>query len=244
MTRATRFPALRSFRPRRPSSVRPGFLFLGLLLAGAPSVARADCPLTSVSCSGAGVDTAAPAFTASCDGHTAAAFDIPNATLDQNAPGYESVSGSSSRIILRDAFTVHAPTSGVPYDLRLRVYARGHAFAAGGFGDTAGLILNESADPVVPFETYANKAWGTFDGSLDFDDSLDVVLHRHTGEPIGIAIDANLGAAAYCSATAQLRFRFVDLPAGWGVTSCKGYNQEEPVPARPMSWGTLKAAYR
>src|SRR5439155_2746111 len=215
MPRATRPPATRRIRPRRLPPVRSGFLFLGLLSVAAPSVAHADCPLTSASCNGQGVDTAAPAYSASCDGHTVASFDIPSATLDQNAPGYESLSGSSSRIILRDEFTVHAPTPGTPFDLHLRVYARGHAFAGGGFGDTAGLILNESADPPVPFETYTNKAWGTFDGSIDFDDSLDVVLHRHTGDPVGIAIDSNLGAAAYCSANAGLRFRFVDLPPRW-----------------------------
>jgi hypothetical protein len=225
-----------------PSRLR--FALAGFLLLAAPSAARADCPLSSASCSGHGVDTAAPAYAASCDGHTVASFDIPAATLDQNAPGYESAYGSSAWIILRDEFTVHAPTSGTPFDLHLRVHARGHAFAAGGFGDTAGLILNLKADPEVPLETYAYKAWGTFDGSLDFDDSLDVVLHRTTGAPIGIAIDSNLGAAAYCSSNAHLEFRFVDLPAGWSVTSCKGFDQEQPVPARPVSWGSLKAAYR
>jgi hypothetical protein len=42
----------------------------------------------------------------------------------------------------------------------------------------------------------------------------------------------------------RAKLRFEGLPAGTSITSCKGYRQDQPVPALATSWGRVKAAYR
>ena len=50
------------------------------------------------------------------------------------------------------------------------------------------------------------------------------------------------GTGADYSGIAWLRF--TGLPAGAGVSSCKGYAVTPPTPALRASWGRVKAIYR
>jgi hypothetical protein len=220
-------------------------LLLALALAGRAVPAAAQCPASDVNCEGDVTSTAAASYSAGCSIDGITGFDVPLATLDVAIPpfGYSLLYADHAEVILRDLFTFHGPADGTPYTIHLRVRARGDAYSPGGPGDSDGTILSLSATTPQAGDPSASRGWGTFAGSYSYDDSLDLVLTRLGGPPVGITLDAS-SVGSNGLATGHFDFRFVDLPPGWSVTSCKGYREEQPVPTRVASWGRVKAAYR
>jgi len=189
-------------------------------------------------------DTVAPVFATDCADLVATSFDIPNGIIDQDiaTPGIPTLRVSDLQ--LRDEFTVSGPAAGTPIELRLRVHAAGYVSAGAGDAQFAMLTLALEPFPLMVGDQLPQRTWGSVDVEVAFDDSLDLVLHRTAGEPIGILIRAQLSVGNYCWGDTHLAFRFVDLPPGCSVTSCKGYRQDPQVGAESMSWGRVKAAYR
>lgn len=234
--------------PHTPrAAFRRGLAALALLalLGLMAPVAHAQCPLTDLNCENVVTTTALAAVSTGCSIDGLTAFDAVQGTIDLAIPpyGYSLLPSDHAGVTLRDLFTVHGPADGAPYTLHLRVHGTGDAYSYGGPGDTDGILLTLSATIPQPGDPTSSRGWGTFSGFYVFDDSLDLVLQRTGGTPVGITIDAQASGTPGV-AEGHLAYRFVDLPPGWGVTSCKGYVQEQPVPAIPATWGKVKAAYR
>ena len=219
-----------------------GFVSLLFVVLAAP--AAADCLPIIVGCNRDAISTQDAVYSTSCDGGTTMSYDVPAGTYTGSAWLPTVASDRRAYLGLRDQFTVTGLPDGTPIALKLRMHATMESFAGGGPGDFAGLFLKPAALPAVVGESYPQTGWGSNDGSVAATDSLDMVLQRTAGVPIGMEIVVDLVAQAFCYARAQVSFEFVDLPPGVTVTSCHGYLQEQPVPARPASWGSLKAAYR
>jgi hypothetical protein len=144
--------------------------------------------------------------------------------------------------VIWDDFTVQGPGPATSYVLRLRVRLRMHAVVAAGSANNVSLMLNlYLADATSP---RAFKAVSAFSGTSDVADSVDLAVPLTGNAPIGLVIEGAGNANFNATSSGTLDFSFVDLPPGWGVTSCNGYRQEPAVPALPRSWGTVKAAYR
>jgi hypothetical protein len=222
-------------------------LILALLIPGAAlaaSGAYAACPESTLDCNFATTNTSLPTDGVSCAAASRASYSIPAGKLDVAMPSYQPLVIRHARAIVRDDFTVLGPGSGVPYTLRLRVHVTGNAYSPGGFGDDAGLTL--ALGPTTPLagDPAPSHSWGTFDGPVAVDDSLDLVLNRLGGSPVGLTIDATAGGNGAGTSSGVMAFAFVGLPQGWSVTSCNGYAQDGPVPAAQASWGRVKASYR
>jgi len=147
---------------------------------------------------------------------------------------------------VRDEFVVTGPAAGTPVPMRVRLRFSGAACAYGpsvGSG-AAGTMSLRLLDPLpgenpasVPFSVpYSTSCF------VSYADSVDLVFTRPAGTPFGLEIHGDSHGGYNFSDHA--RFTFLDLPPGARVSSCKGYLQEQPTPARPTSWGGVKAAYR
>jgi hypothetical protein len=166
-------------------------------------------------------------------------FDVPARTVRLYCSD-----GVSAELYLRDEFVLEGPAPGTPVTLRLRIRYQG---SAGGYGPSFPAATASIAARAIVEEPGDLPAAASFQsdysgGVVDFSDSLDLALARTAGAPVGMVIHTSVAHGYLVNVTLELEF--VDLPPGSTVTSCKGYLQEQPVPALTRSWGELKAAYR
>jgi len=146
--------------------------------------------------------------------------------------------------VIWDDFTVQGPGPATSYVLRLRVRLRMHAVVAAGSANNVSLMLNLYLAEATQTSPHAFKGISAFSGTSDVADSVDLAVPLTGNAPIGLVIEGAGNGNFNATSSGTLDFSFVDLPPGWGVTSCNGYRQEPAVPALPRSWGSLKAAYR
>jgi hypothetical protein len=192
---------------------------------GCPGVNRVTCGLETY-------DVWTPTFDVECHsaiGFGSASYDYPAGTIDLTAYTIPPVG-----VHLVDAFTFHGPSPGTPVTFGLRVHydvlvgstSLGHLYL---------LPFNEEPadEPQLIMFPASNHSVGT----------LVMTLTRPAGAPVGLEIEASMSGGGMDSANGTFIFDFV-LPPGVSVTSCNGYVQDAPVPARPASWGEVKAAYR
>jgi hypothetical protein len=170
-------------------------------------------------------------------------FDVPARTADI----WESESGAFNvaELFLDDQFTVSGPPAGSPINLHLRIHYHGHGSSYG--ASTGGSRCTISAlalEPVAgdPSPVQVFQAPPSTQVPVAFADSLDFTLARTVGAPIGIQMYFRVEHGYDERIDAD--FVFLDLPPGANVTSCKGYTQDQPVPAFARSWGSVKATYR
>jgi hypothetical protein len=155
--------------------------------------------------------------------------------------------GGDIDLALRDAFTVTGPGAGSPIALHMRVHVQGILIWDGACCPDSQAHVDllplepQAGDPVTHWSF--GKSSGPFQ-LYTFADSFDITVQRTAGVPIGIEIRAHSQLNASDSMRLDGDFTFLDLPQGCTVTSCKGYREEQPVPAIPVSWGHVKAAYR
>ena len=76
-----------------------------------------------------------------------------------------------------------------------------------------------------------------------FGSKLGITFTAGTPIPLTFRIEGHQTAGGSHATDATARIRFSGLPAGASVVSCQGY-VDPSTPARPSSWGRLKAAYR
>jgi len=168
-------------------------------------------------------------------------FDVPKGKFD-----VWSDEAAGAELYLNDEFTLGGPPPGTPVAMHVRVRVHG---TLGGFGGPTGshalleigALVPQPGDPAVASKSFdAPPGLGNV---IDFTDSLDFTVTRPAGSPVGLQFHALAGTGGYnTSLVAQLVF--LDLPSHASVTSCKGYAQDQPVPALARSWGSVKAAYR
>lgn len=225
-------------------------LLAAVTLGACPAVA--DCPSSAVFClsdqadRGGMTSTTSPTYSTICEGVilnvAGANFNVPTGTFEVYVG-----EGGNIDLWLRDAFTVTGPAAGSPIALHMRVRVHG-----GLNWDGACCPDSQAHVDLVPLEPQSGDpsthwSFGKSSGpyaSYPYSDSLDITLQRTAGQPIGIEIHAQSHLSGPDSGDLQGEFLFPDLPQGWTVASCKGYRKEQPVPATPMSWGHVKAAYR
>lgn len=83
---------------------------------------------------------------------------------------------------------------------------------------------------------------------------LELTVTRAPGEAftLGVKVVANapgdfddaVDAVSHAAASIAAVLSFPDLPAGWSVVSCQGYQAGQIVPTRNTTWGRLKISYR
>lgn len=225
-----------------------GTLVLALVVAGlaiCSGTARAACLVSSARCQGSTVFPTGPTYSITCEDDllevSVVDFNVPKGTFDtwsDEAPGAE--------LYLNDEFTLSGPPAGTPVTFHVRVRAHG---TLGGFGGPTGSHALLEIGALVPQPGDPPSASKSFDAPpglsdvIAFSDSLDFTVTRPAGSPVGLQFHALAGTGGYdTSLIAQLVF--LDLPSHATVTSCKGYSQDQPVPALARSWGSVKATYR
>lgn len=206
---------------------------------------HADCLASTVRCQYDVQSTTAAGYTGQCStptfGGTGIDFNVPARTLDV----WEAEVGIGAELFLDDEYTVHGPVAGAPINLHLRVRFHGRAASYGEPEGAGRCTIGVSAlapvagdpTPVKIFQASLNSPTG-----IAFTDSVDFVVARTVGVPVGI--EMHLLAEHGYDEQVYADFAFVDLPPGMSVTSCKGYSQDQPVPAIARSWGSVKATYR
>jgi hypothetical protein len=69
-------------------------------------------------------------------------------------------------------------------------------------------------------------------------------MNVRAGHEFEISLVAGVYSSGEEGGYSHARLSFEGLPPGSSMTSCKGYRQDQPVPALARSWGGLKAIYR
>ena len=140
-----------------------------------------------------------------------------------------------------DRFTVGGLPEGAPViftaAVRLRGFGYGrltlNAFIREGQSNSITYDETFTIDPIV--------------GAVNVDTTLAVTVSTFAGTEFTIehavfvdAVPRFVGSVA----TLETGLSFSGLPPGSRVTSCNGYLQDSPAPARPASWGAIKTRYR
>jgi hypothetical protein len=79
------------------------------------------------------------------------------------------------------------------------------------------------------------------------DTTINVTIVRAPGETFDLVVDLHaFGGGAYTggAGTISTTVSFPDLPPGYGLISCHGYQAGSVVPAHESTWGKLKTLYR
>lgn len=84
------------------------------------------------------------------------------------------------------------------------------------------------------------------DGSFSVVRTIEVPITRGPGESFSLAVSTYTRVLYLAYGLIEARLEFPDLPPGYTVVSCQGYQAmgEQPTPTARHSWGRLKAAYR
>lgn len=221
------------------------FAFALLALLAVPGIARAECVAGEVRCSQDTYAPTTPTFHTTCDtpvmSRAVMDYDVPAGTLDLSYDEAMTISMS-----VRDEFVVTGPQAGTPVPMRIRLRFSGVACAYGpSLGSGAAVTMSlKLLDPLPgenPASLLVNVPYST-SCFVSYADSVDLVFTRPAGTPFGLEIHGD--ARGGYNFNNHARFTFLDLPPGAHVNSCKGYLQEQPTPAHPISWGGVKAAYR
>jgi hypothetical protein len=190
--------------------------------------------------------TTDPTFFKICSGPVmnteTALFDVPAGHFEMGVG-----EGGGMRLWLRDVFTVSGPVAGTPVTLHMRIRVHGSVNWDGTCCPDSQTHVDLTPLEPQPGDAVTHWSFGKTSGAYNlypFSDSLDISLARTAGAPIGIEIHGVTDVSAPSSAWLVGDFVFLGLPPGATVTSCKGYRQEQPVPARAESWGRVKAIYR
>jgi hypothetical protein len=249
-------PTEPSIRTARKASFLAGATVLAALVAAVTLFVRsaaADCLASDIACfdnnpyvNGWANSTTSPTYSNACEGFVmnvaSASFDVPAGAFHVGI-----LEGGDIELTLRDAFTVTGPAPGTPIALHMRVRVHGFVNWDGTCCPDSQAHVDLAPHEPQPGDPETHWSFGKSSGPMTqypFADSLDITLQRTAGAPIGIEIHAFSFLHAPSSSDIVGTFSFPDLPQGWAVTSCKGYHREQPVPAAPVSWGSVKAAYR
>ena len=102
----------------------------------------------------------------------------------------------------------------------------------------------------------AAEIWRGTDGSYSgsYDDALELTITRAPGEAFDLAFllaaiadgqaDLSDDRGSNRTAVADATLSFPDLPEGWSIVSCQGFQAGQIVPTRHSTWGRVKTAHR
>jgi hypothetical protein len=230
-------------RARGGSLVR--LLCLGsLALLTTPALSQSPCPATRLSCDDVQSVRTEPQGQISCQGSgsSSASYDLVRGTVNTSAWHFDpwELPSTSAGVLAEDVFTiVGIPAGGeVTFQARLSVGAGGCSGPVGYGSAEAGLRESDSNSATVrspyakPYECSQITAFA------------QITLTRLAGEPFSLTYFASAYGGEGGSGGAGGTLSFAGLPPGALVRSCHGFAQEFPVPALPLTWGSVKHRYR
>lgn len=159
------------------------------------------------------------------------------------------------RVRAHDTYNVLGPDGAAPATITARLDY--HATCAGyyEYSGPYGNLSMPSGDARIVFTEGVAQADSTYHtGNGTYHDSLEVVVTRAPGGTFELSFDVHAiangvgdysldyGSNRTTTIDADLVFR--DLPAGWSIVSCQGYQAGQIVPARKSTWGRVKSARR
>jgi hypothetical protein len=222
----------------RPSLI----LLLALALLRTPSLAHAgaSCPASEFDFGstiyleyGATADT-------TVDGRHGA-YDLPHAHLEVLHNG---ALGATS-VRARDAYDVVGVPAGtqVPATVELSAEGAVWSFGCGGSGCWGGLF-GRIFDGVNEQHAQSDaNVFGPDTVAVSFVITLPVTLVAGQANELEFQLGGYRAPGGDHHVEGTGSWRFLGLPAGAEVVSCQGF-VGGPTPARPASWGTVKALYR
>jgi hypothetical protein len=208
-----------------------------LLSLPSPS-AHGDCPVNYLSggSAGHGLQISVTSAEGSVDGGPVL-LGTPCAACYSWPLGYFRVSGSAptdwfTAVEAHDQFQIVGPASATPLSFlaRLRVSGTVGANAEGraglGKGDFATNVIFVPGGP----------------GSIS-NQPVVIELSLLPNVPFNVTAELSVGSLfAYRSADLYAFLEFLDVPAGWNVVSCHGF--DVPVPTERVTWSRVRAFYR
>lgn len=165
------------------------------------------------------------------------------ASVDVACPEAFGTAPSGIGTVVEDAFTFVGPAPGTLVNAQVEFHFSGevHAFGmpGGGSGGRVTARLEVPLSPIVSLQRSTSPS--TPDVTVQ--SQLSAPVSALVGDPVTLRF--TVIAEAY-EARARLdgEWRFVNLPPGVSVQSCRGYSSALPVSARRSSWGAVKAFYR
>jgi hypothetical protein len=222
----------------RSTSLPIAPLILCLLVI--PTAAGAQCPVTTLSCTGTN-PSGEVVFTvyeqlsdpngSVAHGHSSASYDLVAGRLIAVAE-VEEANTHTSRAVASDRFYLHNVAQAT-FTVRLNLSftsvadnSRMAFVAAYARLEAEGLLAEAST--VGP----------------GLDRSIEIEITAYEGVPFVITYEAEAsGWGYYPWARTAARLEFPDLPEGVEITSCNGFAQT-PVPVEKSTWGSVKALYR
>lgn len=157
----------------------------------------------------------------------------------------QSVSGHWPRAVLLDDFVLTGPPAGtvVPItvvgDFEL-VNIRQENHVTWSAGQIFIPYFPGAPDPNVDETFFTATAPGTETATRQ----VRLTFDMKAGQAYEIQLSPAVFTSGNAGGSAHGRLSFEGLPQGSSITSCKGFRQDQPVPALPLSWGAVKASYR
>ncbi len=229
---------------RLPIPTRSALLALALLAAATGSAgAGAACPEGSASLGGYGTGyTVAAAWDTSSStyGSYHVASDLTTGTLQMQ----QCCNLAATFVDAADLYDVQGVAPGTPVALTVQLVVDDAVISMGcggtGCSGTVGATIQHGADIQRVEHTPL-----LFTGRDDYHDVLllPVTIVAGTPERIDFTAYGHRNPGGNHASEAYGTFTFLGLPAGASVTSCQGY-APLATPARPSTWGRLKAIYR
>jgi len=158
-------------------------------------------------------------------GSASAFYDIPHARFFVDTRVYGDC-GASAHVTVQDDFRVIGLAAGTPVAITVVLHVSAN-WSGGSVSDAYG---NQASIFITPY-----------DGGLG---DVSLPISALGQQPFRLTFDSKAQADYAISGQASCSFSFTGLPPGTAVVSCNGYVSDQPVAARPTSWGRLKSMYR
>ena len=173
------------------------------------------------------------------------AFDVAAGRL---AVLHDALFPGPTWVASRDAFDVAGVPAGTPVTLTVELVVDGEVttspFGCGGAGCRAGLEAWILVDGVRTAEE-GGAALFAANARQDVHLARRATFSVTAGSPVIVEFGllAARASGGTLSAEGAAAWRFVDVPEGVSVTSCRGF-VSGPTPVAATSWGRLKSSYR
>lgn len=217
--------------------------------AAGTAAAQGLCPLNTLNCGEGDVSSSEPARTISCDLSEysvsgSAAYDLRAGTVSVSGAGGD-ITGSGFVETL-DLYRVGGVAPGTPLTFHAELHVGGGISLQCGYYPSGGIAARIELPAANAAELFVHSGCSEefcCGGGASTDSVLRIAIQVPAGDEFGLRLRLSASARfGYAAAGGTLRFS--DLPPGAVVTSCQGFRQDFPVPARSRTWGGVKALYR
>jgi hypothetical protein len=151
----------------------------------------------------------------------------------------------STWILARDFFDVTGVPAGTAVDVVAELVADGviRPNGCGGSGCSAGATASIASEGAYQEDVEGGPSFAPPTIPIHLETQLPLTIVAGTPRLIEFKLQGGRAAGGSHDVEAAGVYRFVNVPAGVTVVSCRGL-AASPTPALPASWGKVKAAYR